>query len=472
MKVLMFGWEFPPHISGGLGTACYGITQALHTQEVEVLFVIPKLYGDEPSEWISFINASDINFDKNKATDMVFKGKREMPSVRNLKWKIRNMNVESDQQQITIEVPAQLVAYTSPSVNKTSFNIEHWNYRLVDSNEPESINISSASEKHSVVNRKRKERGTYSFSGSYGADLLKEVNNYASIGGEIGESFSFDVIHCHDWMTYQAGIAAKKKSGKPLVVHVHATEFDRAGENVDPYIFAIEQQGMSEADCVITVSLWTKRIAMKRYGIPEEKIIVVHNGVVFKKTIHVFSFPKLGSPIITFLGRITHQKGPYYFVEAAQKVLTEFPEAHFIMAGSGDLLPQIIERVAKLKLSSKFHFTGFLKGDQVDKVWSITDVYVMPSVSEPFGITPLEAIQQGVPVIVSNQSGVAEVMPHAIKVDFWDAQALAGSICSIVRHKSLSTSLKRNSSEHLKQITWDKSARKIKSIYHELHKKK
>lgn len=461
----MFGWEFPPHISGGLGTACQGLTHALHDQQVNILFVVPKLYGDEPSDWISLINASEVAFDKPRAR--VLHDKIEKQTHKNLSWRVKKEDTEL-QQLTTIEVPSRIVAYESPTSKTISNSIERWNYSIPVKGSNNVMVSHHLDETESNDNVK----ATFSFSGSYGPNLLEEVNAYGIIGGEIAKHFTFDIIHCHDWMTYQAGIAAKKASGKPLVVHVHATEFDRAGENVDPYIYSIERLGMEQADRVITVSLWTKKIAIKRYGIPENKIQVVHNGVRLKKTIKVFSFPRFGSPIITFLGRITHQKGPSFFVEAAQKVVSEFPDAHFIMAGSGDLLPQIMEKVAHLKLSSKFHFTGFLKGDEVDRVWSMTDVYVMPSVSEPFGITPLEAIQQGVPVIVSNQSGVIEVMPHTIKVDFWNIDALAGSICSVIRHKSLSSSLRKNSAEHLKQITWEKSARKTKTIYHELLKEK
>jgi glycogen synthase len=226
---------------------------------------------------------------------------------------------------------------------------------------------------------------------------------------------------------------------------------------------------MAEADCVVTVSHWTKKIAVTKYLIPEDKVQVVHNGIIPKAaTVKLPPMPPVGSHIVTFLGRITHQKGPLYFVEAARKVLDQIPGAHFVVAGSGDLLPQMIERIAQLRMSANFHFTGFLKGKDIDRVWSMSDVYVMPSVSEPFGIAPLEAIQAGVPVIISNQSGVAEVMPHAIKVDFWNTNELAASICSVLKYKSLRHTLARNSAIEVEDITWNAAAKKLTQLYHEL----
>ncbi|HZX74428.1 MAG TPA: glycosyltransferase family 4 protein, partial [Cyclobacteriaceae bacterium] len=313
-------------------------------------------------------------------------------------------------------------------------------------------------------------KGTkYLFTGLYGTTLLDEVNRYGNVAREIARSHSFDVIHAHDWLTFPAGIEAKKISGKPLVIHVHATEFDRAGEkNINQRVFDIEKSGMMEADKIIAVSHWTKDILIKKYGISEEKISVIHNGVT-PQTESDFSYlPKISKHIVTFLGRITYQKGPQYFIEAARKVLSQFPDAHFVMAGSGDLLPEMMMRVARAKISSRFHFTGFLKGEQIHQLWSVTDVYVMPSVSEPFGITPLEAIQAHVPVIVSNQSGVAEVMKHAIKVDFWDTDALANAIMSVLNHQPLSNSLKINSGRELKTLTWNRAAKKVNTLYEEL----
>jgi glycogen synthase len=294
------------------------------------------------------------------------------------------------------------------------------------------------------------------------------VGHYAEVAGEIARENLFDVIHAHDWLTYPAGIEAKRISDKPLVVHVHATEFDRSGENIDKRVYEVERMGMEHADRIIAVSQLTKNIIVSRYNISPEKVDVVHNGVMPKKNaVHTKLLP-IGKQVITFLGRVTHQKGPSYFVEAAYKVLQKFPDAHFVMAGSGDLLPKMIKRVASLKMSSHFHFTGFLNSTKVEQVWSISNVFVMPSVSEPFGIAPLEAMMAGVPVIISNQSGVAEVVQHAIKVDFWDTEALANAICNLLAHKSLTNTIKKKSETEIKKINWDRAAKKINTIYHEL----
>ena len=308
---------------------------------------------------------------------------------------------------------------------------------------------------------------TYNFSGSYGSNLFEEVNAYAKVAGQLAREYAHDVIHAHDWMTFAAGIEAKKISGKPLVVHVHATEHDRSGHLAGP-VYEWEKRGMAEADRIVAVSKWTKNILVNRYGIPAEQIEVVHNGINTGENSIIESSELFGSQVVTFLGRVTQQKGPGYFIEAASKVVEKFPDAHFIVAGSGDLLPRTIERVAELRLSDRFHFTGFLDRDWINKVWSMSDVYVMPSVSEPFGITPLEAVQAGVPVILSNQCGVAEVMPDALKVDFWDVEALAESICSVLSYKSLSSMLKTRGEEHVKKLSWGKAAVKLKSLYEEL----
>jgi len=229
---------------------------------------------------------------------------------------------------------------------------------------------------------------------------------------------------------------------------------------------------MTVADKVVTVSYWTKKIAIQHYHVDEKKIEVIHNGITPKVIPgHPSVSASLGSQIVTFLGRITYQKGPMYFVEAARKVHEKFPDTHFVVAGSGDQLPQMIERIAQLRLSGYFHFTGFLDSDDIDRIWAMSSIYVMPSVSEPFGIAPLEAIQAGVPVILSKQAGVSEVMEHAIKVDFWNSEALAEAICNLLRFKSLANTLKKNSSEQVKNITWEKAAKKLTTLYYELSTK-
>jgi glycogen synthase len=464
MKVLMFGWEFPPHISGGLGTACHGLTNSLSQENIDVLFVVPKLHGEESAYSTRFLNASEVLIQKAKDLEKYISHKAADASTRKT---ILNI-IQKDPRVTQVEIESSLTPYRAPSFEEQALEIEHWNH-FISSEDRDTTPHRMTQLRNTQPNSIDEVKGTYRFSGAYGSNLLEEVQRYAQVGAALANQYEFDVIHAHDWMTYLAGIAAKKVSGKPLVVHVHATEYDRSGDHVDTRVRAIELQGMAEADCVVTVSHWTKKIAIDKYFIPEEKVQVVHNGIVPKEvSVQLPSMPPVGSHIVTFLGRITHQKGPLYFVEAARKVLDQIPDAHFVVAGSGDLLPPMIERIAQLRMSANFHFTGFLKGKDIDRVWSMSDVYVMPSVSEPFGIAPLEAIQAGVPVIISNQSGVAEVMPHAIKVDFWNTNELAAAICSVLKYKSLRHTLAHNSAREIEDITWNAAAKKLTQLYHEL----
>ena len=437
LKVLTFGWEFPPHISGGLGTACHGLTSALLELGMDILFVVPKAHGDED---MSLIDAGKY----------ISSGRASQPGY--------SLSHSVSPGMKTIPVHSRVVPYTTSVDISPPTRLEQWNYTIDKTVPARSAMPSNADEKK------------IGFSGTYGPRLLDEVALYADVGAMIARENSFDLIHAHDWLTFPAGIAARKVSGKPLIVHVHATEWDRAGSLTDAKIVEIEARGFKEADRIVAVSQWTKEILISKYQVDSRKIVVIHNGVASGTGVRHERSP-VGKRIVTFMGRITYQKGPSYFVSAARKVLRKFPDTHFVVAGAGDLLPSMIELVARFGISSQFHFTGFLRGEQVRKLWSVSDVYVMPSVSEPFGIAPLEAVAAGVPIIVSNQSGVAEVMPHAIKTDFWDAQALADAICGVLQHKSLSRTLKRNSRQTLKKITWQAAATKLTTLYHELAKK-
>lgn len=480
MKVLMFGWEFPPHISGGLGTACAGLTQALESAEVDILFTVPKLHGGESADRTEFINASCIPIRQKqiletKAQDAASGPEKDAGHAAAISFG-KHIPIKQRGSGRLLEVPSLLTPYQTVSQTPTSWALGDWNYTFNQTNDrtlPANLRSRSAPRRISETQQTKYVKEPFPFSGSYGANLLEEVNRYAQVGAEIARRNTFDVVHAHDWMTYPAGVAAKKVSGKPLVVHVHATEIDRSGTQVNPAVFAIEKEGMRLADKVVTVSNWTKKIAMEHYGVPEEKIAVVHNGITPRRSPgKTAPLPPINSPIVTFLGRITHQKGPLYFVEAARKVHERFPKVHFVVAGSGDQLPVMIERIAQLRMSENFHFTGFLKGEDIDRIWAMSSMYVMPSVSEPFGIAPLEAIQAGVPVILSNQAGVSEVMPHAIKVDFWNSEALAEAICNLLRFKSLANTLKQNGAEEIKDLTWDKAAKKLTTLYYELSSKR
>lgn len=447
MTVLMFGWEFPPHISGGLGTACRGLTKSLVKENTHVIFVIPKANNIQEESGLSVISASNVALPSlSGSVKTQGKGKASKAGKKKL---------ASGAKITTVPVLSGLSPYMAADVLNQPYSLIHWNYEL---------NTAPEASVEQTVSKD----GRFPFSGGYGPGLTEEVQWYAQVGAVVASQCVFDVIHAHDWLTFAAGMAAKKVSGKPLVVHMHATEYDRAGNNINHQVFEAELAGMEAADRIVAVSQLTKDTIVRNYRIPAWKIEVVHNGVERKMERKMTNIPPIGKQVVTYLGRITYQKGPQYFVEAANKVLQKFPDVHFVMAGSGDLLPKMIDRVAQLKISSNFHFTGFLKGEQLDKVWAVTRAYVMPSVSEPFGITPLEAIQAGIPVIISKQSGVAEVVKNAIKLDFWDTEALADAICNILLYESLSKTMKTTSREELRKLTWGRAARKINQLYHEL----
>lgn len=425
MRVLMFGWEFPPHITGGLGTACFGLTRGLAKKDIEVIFVVPKAFGDEDKSAIRLVAAEDIDVSHTQTDLEEF-------------WhKIHYLEISSN-----------IVPYVDPEEFQ----------KLIEQSEREKTTINE------FTSTRR-----FKFSGKYGVNLMEEVTRYALIASSLATKHEFDVIHAHDWLTYPAGIAAKMISGKPLVIHVHATEFDRSGENVNPSVFAIERRGMEVADKIITVSNLTRNIVISKYGIPEEKVITVHNAVDFSNGEELQEYKKnLPEQIVTFLGRVTYQKGPDYFVEAANKVLKKNQNVRFVMAGSGDMLNRMIRRVAELGISNKFHFTGFLKGTDVNRMFQLSDVYVMPSVSEPFGISPLEAMRSNVPVIISKQSGVAEVLKYALKIDFWDIDAMADSIYGLLNYKALSNFFIKYGQEEVNNLKWENAADGVKGVYESL----
>ncbi len=422
MRVLMFGWEFPPHISGGLGTACYGLTKALAAQNVDIIFVVPKAYGDEEQSEMQIVGANNVPVG------------------------IKRFNFKDVLKELSyVELGSNIIPYV---------------------NEEEYYNIINKKIDTENFVSQTNETGCLTFNGGYGSSLIQEVSNYAVVAKSVVSQFDFDIIHAHDWLTYPAAIAAKEQSGKPMIVHVHATEFDRSGEHVNQYVYDIERAGMHAADKVITVSNLTRNIVINRYGVNPDKVVTVYNAVDMVDESEGIHFEKgFDDKIVTFLGRITFQKGPEYFIEAAYKVLQRTQNVKFVMAGSGDMLEKMIHRAAELGISSKFYFTGFLKGDDVVKMLNISDVYVMPSVSEPFGISPLEAMRSNVPVIISKQSGVSEILKHAIKVDFWDIDAMADAIYGILKYNGLHAMFKEHAKKEVDSLKWDNAAQKVKELY-------
>lgn len=399
----MLGWEFPPFISGGLGTACYGLTKAMGCFGIKVTFVLPSFH-----QCLKVAGFENIRFRPIASALRPYAGNPTYQEIRNSHLDI-----------VTLL--------------------------------------------RSIKN--------------YSCDMRMEVYRYADQVAKIAATEDFDIIHAHDWMTFPAGIAASQVSGKPLIVHIHSTEFDRSGEHVNQMIYDIEQQGMHVANKVITVSNYTRNIIINRYAVPPEKVDVVYNGIEsqfpyaatdaqccagFQKE------PDKMDRIVLFLGRITMQKGPEYFLAAAKKVLEIIDHVKFVMAGDGDMLHRTIELAAELGIGHKVLFTGFLRGNDVDKMYRKADLYVMPSVSEPFGIAALEALQHSVPVLVSKQSGVAEVLSHVLKVDFWDINQMAEKIIAVLSHPPLAKILQQNGFLELNKLRWEDSAAKICGIYKDI----
>lgn len=396
----MFGWEFPPFNSGGLGVACEGLVKALINQGVKIIFVLPKK-----------IDRKGQNF------KIVF----------------------ADSGLAIKTVDALLSPYITPG----SYQL------LLDKMGNKDL---------------------------YGSDLLSEVFRYGQKAKQIALTEKFDVIHAHDWLSFPAGIEAKKTSGKPLVVHIHATEFDRTGgHNLNPFVYQIEKRGMELADAILAVSNFTKNKIVEYYSIEPEKIRVVYNAIEQphnpwqdNPAKALENLKKGGKKIVVFVGRITLQKGPDYFLKAAKKALAIEPNIVFMVVGSGDMEHQIIEQTAELGIADKVLFAGFLRGEELKNVYQIADLYVLSSVSEPFGMTVLEALHHNIPVIVSKQSGIAEALLNALKVDFWDTDEMANKMLAVLRYKELEETLKEGGKEELKKFSWQDSAQKCIQIYNEL----
>ncbi len=463
MRVLMLGWEFPPHMSGGLGTACAGMTRALARKGTEILFVLPRAAGDGRTDeaLLRLRSASGTRLSgRNVVREQFFETVRERSAEQLLETTRRWW-----EEHIAIrEVDSLLFPYADP---------ESYEDLLRETVPYE------ATEGRTVAVRRRDllrraetvaesgEGPVVRLHGGYGADLFSEVFRYSQAVAVIAEQERFDVIHAHDWMTYPAGMLAARLTGKPLVAHIHATEADRSGKDMDSRVAHIEWAGLTAADRVVAVSHYTKALIGRVYQVPEERIDVVHNAVSRTEARRIYRVsPRCRhEKRVLFMGRITFQKGPDYFVEAARLVLEKLPETRFIMAGSGDMLPRMVRRVARLRMGGRFHFTGFLRGDDVDRMYAVSDLYVMPSVSEPFGIAPLEAMAYDVPVLMSRQSGVSEVIRHALKADFWDVRDMADKICAVLSYPKLAAEMVANCREELKTIRWENAADRLNAVY-------
>ncbi len=422
----MFGWEFPPHISGGLGTACHGLTKALSGfQELEVTFVVPKAWGDEDQSNVTLLGADQV------------------PVIhRTIQF------ADTDSKADYYELRSELIPY-------------------LGTNEFDELKSKLSSGEKNLV--EITPEGKFIFGGDYGPNLFQEIRNYTTVAEKIARELEFDVIHVHDWMTFPAGIAAKRISGKPLVVHIHSTEFDRSGQHVNPTICAMEKEGINTADRIIAVSNYTRNIILNNYHIQPEKVVTVYNAVdpvdSEERTEHK---KDSGVKIVSFLGRITMQKGPEYFLEAARLVLQKMNNVRFVMAGKGDLLNSMIRRAAELNISESIDFSGFLKDSEVADLFRKSDVFVMPSVSEPFGIVALEAMQAKVPVIISRQSGISEILKNAVKVDYWDTQAMADAILRLIYFPEIGNDLQNKGKKEVDQLSWKNSGNEVRMVYIDL----
>ena len=510
MRVLMLGWEFPPYISGGLGTACYGLTRGLRASGVDVTFVIPHARGDEDARYVEVVGANRVLVPGVR--------RRAGPERTGPERTVR----ERARDAALVHAPAAATAAAGDETAATAAGAPTADEVRADALEEvlDLIEIDStlrpyqdevayaervASAVHgltaagtaappartptrravlralrelfadsplrdAVAAVTEQERGGYlPFAGGYGQDLMSEVARFALVTGELARTRQFDVVHAHDWITIPAGIVAARLAGKPFVLHVHASEYDRSGDHPNEQVRGIEQMGLLAADRVVCVSHYTASLLRRRYFVEQGKLRVVHNAVTHSEQIAAYHWVKtIPEPIVLFLGRITFQKGPDYFLEAAARVVQLEPNVKFVMSGSGDMLPRMIERAAQLGIGRHMHFTGFLRGKDVERMYAIADIYVMPSVSEPFGISPLEAMALDVPVIVSRQSGVAEVLTNALKVDFWDVQDMANKILALLRYEPLARQIAEDGKEEVRRLRWERQGRLMAQIYQEL----
>src|SRR5688572_8121125 len=439
MRVFMLGWEFPPFISGGLGTACYGLTKAMSSIGTDILFVLPRPVSTPFSTHLRLVSPRPGSPLAVPTTEFRL-DEFERVTFRTINAAIGDpyLSAEDYEEQAKTSQAQGVPAGEKPYL------------------------VQNPGEVPTAVGRGKPP------SDHYGGDLFNEIQRYAALAAEVARGESFDIVHAHDWMTFPAGMAVAALKGVPLVVHVHSTEFDRSGVHVDSRIYDIERRGMHAAIKVIAVSYLTKNLITHHYGIDPSKVEVVYNAIETNGNGNFdeekYSIHK-DEKIVLFLGRITMQKGPESFLAAAKKVLEVMDNVKFVMAGSGDMIRRTIEMAAAMGIGHKVLFTGFLRGGDVEKVFRMADLYVMPSVSEPFGIAPLEAMSHDVPVIISKQSGVSEVLTHALKVDFWDVNEMANKIIAVLKHPPLASTLRQHGSFEVSRMSWTDAARACVQVY-------
>jgi hypothetical protein len=413
-KVLMLGWEFPPIINGGLGVACHDLSAAM-SEMADITMIVPKSSPEFKVGHMQLIGINNIdvksleNFPSNYRRPFPFK---------------------------IFELPGDLNPYYSGEKSMEAFCGNFDARRVLESFNGDSL---------------------------YGGDVIRKVMQYAEITSALASKMDFDVIHAHDWMTMPAAMQIKEQSGKPLVMHIHSLEVDRSGPESRGWVYGMEKAGMEYADLLMPVSNFTATNITKHYGISPEKISVVHNGSSVAKP---FTAPrKYNEKTVLFVGRITRQKGPELFVDIARRVLHKNPDTRFVMAGVGDNFRSVVEKSSYQSLGNRVHLTGFLNGEKLKQLFAVSDVYCMPSVSEPFGLSAVEAAQWGIPCVISKQSGVSEVLSGALKFDFWDVDKAASYILSLLGDKILREKVVEDAYKNLKHVSWSASASKIIKAY-------
>ncbi len=494
MHVLMLGWEFPPFITGGLGTACFGLTRAMDRRGTRVTFVLPKSVEGNHAEHVTLVSPYSqlahvgetvewITLPHRTADgdqpEQVVRGRAVVQQAEITAKEKRFSNVDF------IDVPAGFSNPYQKEPGRRAVGGERIEEiasqpgarRAIDQVD-EAVETSGhatkpETEEDMVRRAVGREEGTGDLpraaaahsESDYNGDIVSQAERYAHFVLAATRGLDFDIIHAHDWMTYPAGLAIARITGKPLVVHIHSTEFDRSGDHVNQRIYDIERRGMHGALRVIAVSQLTKNVVVNRYGLPDHRVEVVYNGVDLEPTSVGLTGIRSRDKIVLYFGRITYQKGPEYFIHAAKKVLDYTDDVKFVVAGSGDQAKRMIELAAELGIGHKVLFTGFLRGNDIKRVFKLADLYVMPSVSEPFGIAPLEAMSHNVPVLISKSSGVSEVLTHALKVDFWDIEDMANKIIAVLKYPPLSQTLQEHGAFEVRRLTWDGAAERCEQVY-------
>jgi glycosyltransferase involved in cell wall biosynthesis len=466
----MLGWEFPPFISGGLGTACYGLTKAMSGLGADIMFVLPRPVATPFSTHVRLVSPRPGSPLESPGTEFRL-DEFEHVTFRTVDAQLTDPYQKSDDYFAGSKTGISETIKLGPADLASGASSRGAGGAAVAAAGPGLPLVAHAPHALAPADVNKS---------PYAGDLFSEIQRYALLAAEIARTENFDVVHAHDWMTFPAGLAVAGIKGVPLVVHVHSTEFDRSGIHIDQRIYDIERRGMHGAIKVIAVSHLTKNICTNHYGIDDGKVEVVYNAIESNSDGDGSGNGNGSAPaafdgeqykihddekIVLFLGRITMQKGPEYFLSAAKRVLEIMENVKFVMAGSGDMIRRTIELASQMGIGHKVLFTGFLRGADVEKVFKMADLYVMPSVSEPFGIAPLEAMSHDVPVIISKQSGVSEVLSHALKVDFWDVNEMANKIIAVLRHPPLATTLREHGSFEVRRLSWSDAARSCLTVY-------